>query len=100
VTEKVKEKDDKYKALVGSRTDEEKEVNKGQYRIVKREAKKPMALAKNNAYERLYQRLDSRDSERDIFKLARATERQIRDLSSIRCIKDEDSTVLIEDTKL
>ena len=67
---------------------------------MKREAKKPMALAKNNAYERLYQRLDSRDSERDIFKLARATERQIRDLSSIRCIKDEDSTVLIEDTKL
>ena len=36
--------------------------------------------------------------ERD-FKLARARERQTRDLNSVRCIKDENSRVLIEDTK-
>ena len=54
VKEKVKEKQEKYKALVGGRMDEENEVNKLQYRIVKREAKKVVAVAKNNAYERLY----------------------------------------------
>ena len=61
-----------------------------QYRTVKKEAKKGVMVAKNNAYERLYQRL----------KLARARERRIRDFDSIRCIKDENGKVLIEDTKL
>ena len=37
---KVKKKQEKYKALVGSRIDEEREVNKIQYRIVKKKAKK------------------------------------------------------------
>ena len=54
VKEKVKIKHEKYKALVGSRMDKEKQVNRVQYRIAKKEAKKPVAVAKNNAYERLY----------------------------------------------
>ena len=71
-----------------------------QYRIVKGEAKKAMAIAKNNAYQRLYHRLNSKEGEREVFKLARAKESWTRDLSSVRCIKDEDGKVLIEDTKL
>jgi len=51
---KVKEKQEKYRALVGSRTDEKKEVHKIQYRNAKKEAKKAVAVAKNNAYKRLY----------------------------------------------
>jgi len=97
---KVKAKQEKYKALVGSSTDEEKEVNKVQHRMAKREAKKAVAVAKNNEYERLYQRLDSKEGEKEVFKLVRATERHTRDLSSIRRIKDEDGKVIIEDTKL
>jgi len=38
--------------------------------------------------------------DREVFKLARARERQTRDLSGVRCVKDEDGTVLIENTKL
>jgi len=37
---KVKVKQEKYKALVDSRTDEEKEANRAQYRFAKKEAKK------------------------------------------------------------
>ena len=59
-----------------------------------------MALAKNNAYERLYQRLNSKEGENEVFKLARARERRTRDLSSVRCIKDEDGKVLVEDNKV
>jgi len=72
---KVKAKQEKYKALVGNRTDEEKEVNRVQYKIAKKEAKKAMAVAKNNAYERLYQRLNSKEGENEVFKLARGRER-------------------------
>jgi len=80
-----------------SRTEEEVEFNKLQYKTAKKEAKKAMAVAKNKAYERLYQKLNSRGGENEVFKLARARERRTRDLSSVRCIKDEDGRVLIED---
>jgi len=100
VKEKVKAKQEKYKALVGSGTDKEKEVNRMHYRIAKREAKKAVAVAKNYAYERLYHRLESKEGEKEVFKLARVRERRTRDFSSVRCLKDEDGRVLIEDTKL
>jgi len=56
----VKAKQEKYKALIDSRTEEEKEVHRVQYRIAKKEAKRAVAVAKNNAYEKLYQRLNSK----------------------------------------
>jgi len=57
-------------------------------------------VAKNNAYERLYQRLNSKEGENEVFKLARVRERRTRDLSSVRCIKDENGKVLVEDNKV
>jgi len=72
---KVKAKQERYKALLDSRTNEEIEFNKVQYKIVKKEAKKAMAVAKNNVYEMLYQRLNSKEAKNEVFKLARAKER-------------------------
>jgi len=51
---KVKAKQEKYRALIESRTEEKVEFNKVQYKTAKEEAKKAVAVAKNNAYERLY----------------------------------------------
>jgi len=51
---KVKAKQEKFKALMESRTDEELEFNKVHYKTAKKEAKKAVLVAKNNAYERLY----------------------------------------------
>ena len=97
---KVKAKQVKFKALMESRTDEELEFNKVQYKTAKKEAKKAVAVAKNNAYERLYHRLNAKGGENEVFKLARARERRSRDLSGVRCIKDEDGRVLVEDAKV
>jgi len=80
--------------------DKEKEVNRMHHRIAKREAKNAMAVAKNYVYERLYQRLESKEGEKEVFKLARSEKRRTTDLSSVRCIKYEDGRVLIEHTKL
>ena len=66
---------------------------------MKKEAKKAITVAKNNAYERLYQRLESKE-EKEAFELARAREITTRDLGSVRCTKLKDSKVLIEDTKV
>jgi len=57
---KVKAKQEKSKALMESRTDEEVEFNKVQYKIANKEAKKAVAVAKNNTYKRLYQRLNAK----------------------------------------
>ena len=46
-----------------------------QYRIVKKDAKQAVTVAKNNTYERLYQRLNSKVGEKEVFKLARGKER-------------------------
>jgi len=51
---KVEAKQEQFKALMESRTEEEVEARKGQYRIAKKEAKRAVTVAKNNAYERLY----------------------------------------------
>jgi len=72
---KVKAKQVKFKALMDSRTDEGLESNKVQYKTAKKEARKAMVVAKNNAYERLYQRLNAKGGENEVFKLARARER-------------------------
>jgi len=97
---KVKAKQEKFKALMESRTKEEVKFNKVQYRNAKKEAKKAMAIAKNNGYERLYHRLNAKGGENEVFKLARARERRSGDLSGVRCIKDEDGRVLVEDAKV
>ena len=88
-----------YKALVDSRRNKEKEVTRVHYRTARREAKRAVAAAKNNAYDRLYKRLNSKEGEKEVFKLLRAREIRTRYLSSVRCIKDEGGRVLIEDTK-
>ena len=52
---KVKVKQEKYKALIESRTEEEVEFNKKvQYTSARKEVKKAVAVVKNNAYERLH----------------------------------------------
>jgi len=81
---KVKVKQEKFKALMERRTNNEVEFNKVQYKTAKKEVKKAVAVAKNNAYERLYQRLNAKGGHNEVFKLVRAREGRTRDLSSVR----------------
>jgi len=78
-------------------SEEEKGVWEATYKAAKKLAKKAVAITKNNAYERLYQKLETKEGEKDVFKLVRARERKIRDLRCIRCIKGEDGRVLVEE---
>ena len=49
---------------------------------------------------KVYQRLTSKEGVNEVFKLARVRERRTRDLNSVRCIKDEDGKVLVEEVKV
>ncbi|GJR60370.1 retrovirus-related pol polyprotein LINE-1 [Tanacetum coccineum] len=67
------------------------------YKEAKREAKKAVARAKEKAYEDLYKRLDSKEGENDIYRIAKARHRRKMDLGSVRFIKDEDGRSIIKE---
>jgi len=54
VREKVKEKRKTYAIHSSYTSEEEKGVREATYKVAKKLAKKAIAIAKNNAYERLY----------------------------------------------
>ena len=74
--------------------EEEKEVREATYKATKKLAKKAVTIANNKAYERLYQKLGTREGEKGVFKLPRLKKKKTRDVGDIRCIKDEDGKVL------
>ncbi|GJM99391.1 hypothetical protein PR202_ga16484 [Eleusine coracana subsp. coracana] len=58
------------------------------YKIAKRAAKRAVSVAKGQAYDNLYQRLGTKEGEKDIYRMARIRERKTRDINQIKCIKD------------
>ena len=79
---------------MNSKTDEEKEISRGRYKAAKKVTKKVVTAAKSRAYDKLYRKLESKEGEKEVFKLARAKERRIRDLGVVRCIKDENLSLI------
>jgi len=100
VKEKFKEKKEAYVVFVNSGVDEERGISRARYKASKKVAKKAIAVAKSLTFDRLYHRLESKQGEKEVFKLARARERHTRDLGVVRCIKDESGKVLCEDADI
>ncbi|KAK3534933.1 hypothetical protein QTP70_002015 [Hemibagrus guttatus] len=72
------------------RTEENRQEHKELQRRVKREVSK----AKQKAYDKLYARLDTREGEKDLYRLARQRDRDGKDVQQVRVIKDRDGRVL------
>ena len=98
--QKVKEKQDANASLIGSRSDEEKEVNFVKYKDANKIAKKDVTIAKNNVYKRLYKKLETKEGDKDVFKLVKVIEKKTRELGHLRCIKGDEGKVLVEDAKI
>ena len=67
---------------------------------MRKEAKKVIRDAKFKAYDDLYDKLGIKDGEKDAYKLAKLRERKTRDFNHIKCIKNEDSRVLVQEEKI
>jgi len=89
-----------YAALSNGTSEEEKEVREAIYKAAKKLVKKAATIAKNNAYEGLCQKLETREDGKDVLKLTRFREKKTRGLGNIRCIKYEDGKALVEETKI
>jgi hypothetical protein len=58
------------------------------YKVVKKIAKRAMSEARDQMYDILYQRLGTKEGEKDIYRMAKSRERKTRDIIQVKCIKD------------
>ena len=56
-----------------------------------------MREAKTQAFEGSYQCSGTKEGEKHIYKLAKGRERKIRDLDQVKCIKDDEDRVLVQE---
>jgi len=54
-----------------------------------KEAKKIIQNVRAKVYKEVYEKLDAKEVEKDIYRIARIRERKTRDLCTMRCVKDE-----------
>ena len=85
-----KEKKQAFRKFMQSKRAEYKEF----YLEAKRKAKKEVAVAKREAYKELYEKLNTREGEKMVYKIAKQRERASKDITKIRSIKDEKGVVL------
>ena len=70
------------------------------YKGAKKAAKRAVSEARGQAYEDLYQRLSTKEGERDIYKMAKTRERKTRDVNQVKCIKDGADQLLVKDEEI
>ncbi|XP_057540710.1 uncharacterized protein LOC130818562 [Amaranthus tricolor] len=101
VEKKIKDKNKRFKDLMACTEDEDMIEKRVGYKEEKQVAKQAVTEAKNRGYEDLYRKLDTKEGEKQIFKLARTRSRQRQDLEAVKYIKDEGGRVLLrqEDIK-
>ena len=97
VRAKIKKKQTCFKELLLCNGGEEKTRAIETYKEAKREVKKTVAIAKARAYEEMYKRLDSKEGQNGIYKLAKSREKRRKDLGSIKYIKDDNGHVLVNE---
>ena len=60
-----------------------------------RQRKKAVAMVKGREYDNLYERLKTKESEKELYKLARQRDRAGKDVQHMRAIKNENGNVMI-----
>ncbi|KAK3517593.1 hypothetical protein QTP70_012951 [Hemibagrus guttatus] len=70
------------------------EENRQEYKELQRRVKREVSKAKQKAYDELHTRLDTREGEKDLYRLARQRDRDGKDVQQVRVIKDRDERVL------
>ena len=65
------------------------------YKEKKNEAKKAVAMAKGRACDNLYARLETKEGDKELYRLARRRDKAGKDVQHVRVIKDENGNVMV-----
>ncbi|KAK3574795.1 hypothetical protein QTP86_018385 [Hemibagrus guttatus] len=76
------------------------EENRQEYKELQRRVKREVSKAKQKAYDELYTRLDTREGEKDLYRLARQRDRDGKDVQQVRVIKNRDGRVLTSEESI
>lgn len=92
----VKRKKECYLAL-GKCNNEE---TKARYKDAKSRAKEAVREAKLKVYKEVYEKLDSKEGEKDIYRMARRRHENTKDLCMVKCVKDKNQKILVQDEEI
>ena len=87
---KVREKKRLYHKFLDDKTPGNWQI----YKNANREAKKAVAVTRANHYKNLYDKLDTRDGERDLYRLAKSRDERTQDIEHFCCVNDKNGTLL------
>jgi hypothetical protein len=71
--------------------------NVEQYKVVKKTTKWAVSETRCQMYDGLYQRLSTKEWEKDIYKMAKNWEIKMRDIIKVKCINDATERLLTKD---
>ena len=95
VKKKLKDKRNAKKVWHTMRDD----ASKLAYKNARKQAKRGVAKARNMAYEELYEKLETKEGENALFKIAKQRNRQSKDVEQVRVIKSITGEMLMEEEK-
>ena len=78
------------------------EVGEGreEYRTANRNAKQAVGKSKMEQYDRLYEELETKEGEKNIFRIAAERNQKAKDVKAVRTVKDENGNILREDNEI
>jgi hypothetical protein len=74
--------------------------NVERYKVAKKTAKRVVSEARGQMYDGLYQRLGTKEGEKDIYRMVKSRERKTRDIIQVKYIKDATERLLIKDENI
>jgi hypothetical protein len=71
--------------------------NVERYKVAKKTTKRKVSEAMLQMYDGLYQRLCTKEGEKNIYRMVKSRERKTNDIIQVKCIKDETDRLLTKD---
>jgi hypothetical protein len=93
VQKTIKEKKDCFRLMHLDRSAD----NVERYKVAKKTAKQTLSEARGRMYDGVHQWLDMKEWEKDIYRMAKSRERNMRVIIQVKCIKDETEQLLPKD---